>query len=85
MAGKEVVRYEATTEAVRVPSSGPTFDIFNDVQLRALYGQVMRVFAAKSTFIDFDPDADEYELSRKLRQELVRRRGDGWLTRWHRA
>lgn len=81
MTGKEVVKYERP----EVPAKGPTFDVFSDVQLRSLYGAVLRKYAEGRDFIDFSIDEQEYELAKKMRQELVRRVGDTWLTVWHRA
>lgn len=58
------------------------FPLLNDVQLRALYGQVIRTYAKGDNFHTFNVEDEAYGLGRKMRQELTRRNGDGWLTRY---
>lgn len=76
MAGKELVKVEAAV---------PGWDIFSDSQLMALYGKVVRTYAKHISAIDWDIDDNEFALARRMRQELVRRVGDAWLTKWHQA
>ena len=58
------------------------FPLLNNLQLRALYGMVIRKYASAENVHTFDVDDEAYRLGRRMRQELTRRSGDGWLTRY---
>lgn len=61
------------------------FPLLNTYQLKALYVQVMRKYAEGENFYTFDPDIPAFGLGRKMRQEITRRIGDGWLVKYHEA
>lgn len=61
------------------------FPLLNTKQLRALYGAVIRKYAENDNFFTFDIDHEAYGLAKKMRQEITRRIGDGWLTVYHQA
>lgn len=79
MATTEIVKFEPKNTPV------PAWEVFSNAQLLALYGKVLRVYAKNSNVMDWDPDSDEYTLARRMRQEIVRRVGDYWLTKWHQS
>lgn len=59
------------------------FPLLNTVQLRALYGMVIRKYAQGENFHTFDVDETAYGLGRRMRQEITRRIGDDWLARYY--
>lgn len=61
------------------------FPLLNTLQLRALYGAVVRKYAEKDNIHTFDVDDEAYGLARRMRQELTRRVGDGWLVKYYPA
>lgn len=63
------------------------FPVLNTLQLRGLYGAVIRNIVSVQDFPAYDPHKDPvlWSVALKMQKEITRRVGDAWLTKWHSA
>lgn len=63
------------------------FPVLTTLQLRGLYGAVIRNIVSVQNFADYNPHNDSvmWNVASKMREEITRRAGDTWLTKWHSA